>query len=257
MISLHRFTYFLTLGWLLLCSSCQDQQRDTLKIATASNMQFAMKELVEVFTSQTGIECDLIISSSGKLTAQIIEGAPYDIFLSADMAYPSRIFEAGFAEHSPAVYAYGKLVIWSMKEMEWTKDLSSLTHADINHIAMASPKTAPYGRAALEVIRSQGLESEIEDKLVYGESISQVNQFVTSEAAEVGFTALSVVLAKGDKKRGFWYEIDPSLHDSIAQGVVIMRQEVFRMKLSMAFYQFLFSPEARNLLKDFGYSVSE
>jgi len=248
------FRLLLCIGWLI--TSCQSEKQPSLKIATASNMQYAMKELTDRYTTQSGISCDLIISSSGKLTAQIIEGAPYDVFLSADLSYPQRVYEEGLAEGPPAIYAFGDLVLWTMTDID-IKDLSVLKSPAVKRIAIANPKTAPYGYAALELIESLRVSDQIKQKLVYGESISQVNQFVTTQAAELGFTAMSVVKSPQLSEKGQWLKIDSSLYSPLTQGIILINHNDAKTKEAKSFYDFLFSPEARKLLKDFGYSVSE
>ncbi|MEZ4985153.1 MAG: molybdate ABC transporter substrate-binding protein [Saprospiraceae bacterium] len=170
----------------------QHAPKTAISIAVAANMQFAMEELSQSFTAKTGIPCDMTISSSGKITAQIKEGAPYDIFFSANMKYPEEIFNSGWAAKSPKIYAYGKLVLWTTRQ-DITPALSQLTDNKIRNIAMANPKIAPYGEAAVAVLQKNGLYKKVEDKLVFGESIAQTNHFITTGAADVGFTALSVV----------------------------------------------------------------
>ena len=177
----------------LLLSSCKQDRTDKIRIATSANMHYTMKQLVEEFGFQSSISCEIVVSSSGKLTALIKEGAPYDVFVAADMSYPQDLYEAGFAINAPKPYAYGKLVLWTInKDIEPT--IASLTNESVTHIALANPRTAPYGIASMEVLRHHGIQKQIESKLVYGESVSQANQFIMSQSAEIGFTARSVVL---------------------------------------------------------------
>lgn len=243
---------------LVLVSACKDANNDSSKItiAAAANTQYALESIIEKFTAETGINCDLIISSSGKHTAQIMEGAPFDIFISADMKYPSDLFKKGFASAPPEIYAYGKLALWTMVDglAPTTENLDS---SSIKHIAIANPKTAPYGLAALEVLKKKGLLSDLETKLVYGESIAQTNQFIYSKSAEIGFTAQSVVLSPEMKGKGNFVIINDSLYTPIAQGAVIINQPKRNNSGVKKFYKFLFSREAKIILKDFGYSVDE
>jgi molybdate transport system substrate-binding protein len=245
-------------------SACNNQQeknkqavngKPRLNIAVAANMQFAIQAISKAFTNKTGIACDLVISSSGKLTAQIKESAPYDLFISADMKYPAELFKTGFAVDQPKIYAYGKLVLWSMiNGIKPSFDI--LTNPEIIHIAIADPKTAPYGEAAIEALKHYGIYDSIKDKLVYGESISQTNQFIISKAAEVGFTAKSVVLSPEMKGKGEWINVDEASYEAIAQGVVIIKQKSSQRNNSEKFYNFLFSADAKKILEDFGYSVN-
>lgn len=225
-----------------------------ITIATAANMQFAMKALTHNFTKETGIKCDLIISSSGKLTAQIKSGAPYDLFVSADMKYPSELYKDGLALEKPKVYAYGKLVLWTMNN-HINPSLASLKMSKIKYIACANPKTAPYGLAAIQTLKHYGLYKSLKSKLVYGESIAQTNQFIISESAKVGFTAKSVVLSPKMKSKGKWIEVNPKSYSPIAQGVVILKQNKTLEADARKFYEFLFSAKAKKILQDFGYTV--
>ncbi len=252
-----RFLFFL----LLFVLSCDNNQPENLRIATAANMQFAMEDLTKAFTAESGIKCETIISSSGKLTAQITQGAPYDIFISADMKYPTELYNKNLTIEKPKVYAYGSLVLWTMKENISLSDFENaiplLNSDEIQHIALANPKTAPYGVAALQVLKHNNLLVKIEDKLVYGESIAQTNQFVTTQAAELGFTAKSVVLSPRVKNQGQWISIDPEIYTPISQGVVLLKNSENRRNKAQKFYNFLFSAKAKEILNNFGYLVSE
>ena len=236
--------------------TCSDPIRkaQTITIATAANMHFAMKALTEEFTEKTGIPCNLVVSSSGKLTAQIKEGAPFDLFVAANMKYPEEIFKSGLAEGPPQIYAHGKLVLWTVLD-DVRPAIPTLADPSIQHIAVANPVTAPYGIAAMESLRHYGLLDRLEDKLVYGESIAQTNQFIASKSAELGFTALSVVLAPSLKGKGSWEEIDGSTYAPIKQGVIQIKQSASRRRRSKVFLDYLFSHEAQVTLETFGYTV--
>ncbi len=236
-----------------ILSACHSKKNDNLTIACAANVQFAMEEILPAFTKETGIKCNKIISSSGKLTAQIQAGAPYDVFISADIKYPEEIEKAGFAANKPQIYAYGRLVMWSLKEgVELNSEL--LKGENVRHIAIANPKTAPYGVAAMEVLDQMGAMEEVENKIVYGESISQVNQFVLSETADIGFTSKSTVLSPELKTTGQWVEISSVLYTPISQGVVVIQNE--NSEKAIKFYNFLLSSESKKILGKYGYSTT-
>jgi molybdate transport system substrate-binding protein len=242
---------------LILLVSCSDKERKQgLTIAVAANMQFAMEEIAMAFKENTGLSCDLVIGSSGKLTAQIVEGAPFDVLVSADMKYPKSLQERGLAETDPEVYAYGSLVLWTLND-SLDLSLTLLKAEQIRHIALANPKTAPYGVAAEDVLRHYGLYEEVKHKLVFGESIAQTNQFITSGAAEVGFTALSVVLGPQMQGRGQWITPDPASYQPISQGLVVIRKGRGGNTGGIAFRDFLFSARAREILAKFGYTTNE
>ena len=248
---------FLVLSVFFLFSACaKKSNKNSIRIATAANMQFAMNELAEAFTQKTGIACELVFSSSGKLTAQIQEGAPYDVFVAADTKYPETLYEHQMTLHKPEIYAYGKLVLWSYDALPQPQ-LTDLTSAVVQHIALANPKTAPYGTAAIEVLKNKGIYEQVAGKLVYGESIAQTNQFIVSGAAEIGFTALAVVLSPAQRGNGSYTPIAENLYTPLAQAAVVLKHNLERTENAQKFYAYLFSPEAQKILKDFGYSVHE
>lgn len=249
--------YFLLLLISLVSLGCKSNKKKQITIATAANMQFAMKEIAKVFESKTGISCQLVISSSGKLTTQIQEGAPYDVFVSANLAYPEALFQSGLATEPPKVYALGQLVLWSADIALTKGGLEALSMPQIKHIAIAHPRTAPYGAAAIEVLKHKEVWNQIEDKLVYGESISQVNQFLISKSAQIGFTSRSVVLSSPMQATGNWYPIPISDHQPIRQSVILIKNKGEKYISAKRFYDFLFSKDAVDILKEFGYLESE
>ncbi|WP_317169040.1 molybdate ABC transporter substrate-binding protein [Poritiphilus flavus] len=241
----------------LLLSACGTKRdSSTLTIAAAANTQFAMEEIAALYSEKTGTQHVLVFSSSGKLTAQIMEGAPYDVFVSADMKYPTELFNSGLTQGSPRVYAYGKLVLWSIQESVHPS-LAILKDSTVEHIALANPKTAPYGRAADEVLKFYDLYPTTSAKLVFGESISQTNQFITSGAAEIGFTAMSVVLSPKMKGKGSWQALDENSYKPIGQGVVALQSKGETTEGANEFITFLFSKEARGILEKYGYTFDE
>lgn len=228
-----------------------------ITVAVAANVQYAMDELKAEFKRETGIDVSVVIGSSGQLTAQIKQGAPYDIFISADMKYPLSLYNNNDAVDSPKVYAEGSLVIWTMnKEIKFDKNLSVLLSDIISKIAIANPRTAPYGIAGIEAVRHFGIYEKLKNKLIYGESIASVNQFIYSKAVEAGFTSKSVVLSPQMKRKGIWMEIDHEAYKSISQGCVVLKYGyINHRKESKKFYDFIFSPEGKNILSNFGYIV--
>jgi len=239
--------YFYLLVLSLFLFSCKKDKEPTLQIATAANMQYAMNEIIARFEQKYGINCDLIVSSSGKLTAQIMEGAPYDVFVSADMKYPNTLFVNNFTSNSPKVYAHGNLVLWTNK-LNNKPTLEILSTKNIKHIAIANPKTAPYGKAAVELLKHLNIYNKVESKLVYGESIAQTNQFIITGAAEVGFTAKAVVLAPNLKSKRNYIELDSKMYSPIKQGVVILKNGKSNPEYKKKFYTFLISKKGAEIL---------
>lgn len=233
---------------LLLFLSCKT--KTSLKVATSANMQHAMNEIVLIFEQEYKISVDLIVSSSGKLATQIEQGAPFDIFVAADMKYPQNLYKKGLAEKPPEVYAKGNTVLWSLKNI--VPSLHILTTDSVKKIAVANPKTAPYGELALSILKEKGIFEKVKHKLVYGESIAQTNQFINTKAVDIGFTALGVVLSDNIKTKGKWTIIDNE--KNIPQGVVLLKKSS-NQENSKKFYDFLFSKKAQVILKKYGYII--
>jgi len=232
-------------------------QENKVTVAVAANMQYAANKLKEKFEQETGIKIEIILGSSGKLTQQIMEGAPYDIFISADTKYPSELYKNKFTSDTPRVYAKGLLVLWTNKEgIDPSKDLTVLLSGSVKKIAVANPQTAPYGVAAEEILKHYNLYEKVKSKLVFGESISQTNQFIISQSADIGFTAKSVVLSDEMKGKGKWIDIDSKSYSPIAQAAVILKHGVETNKtLSEKFYNYLYSKTAKDIFRQFGYIV--
>ena len=242
---------------LFVAAAVYPQSGNKLTVAVAANVQFAMKDIKTAFEKTSGYKIDVIIGSSGQLTAQIKQGAPFDVFISADMRYPEDLFKNKLAVDSPKVYAYGALVVWTMnKNIALKNDLSELTDSRVIKIAVANPKTAPYGTAAIKSLKHFGLLKNVEGKLVYGESIASTNQFIISGAADIGFTAKSVVMSSAMKGKGNWSEVEPSAYNPIRQGCVVLSYgKENHPAASKQFYDFLFSDKVREILKNYGYKV--
>jgi len=245
---------------LLLCTSLiavSLAAQNKITVAVAANMQYPMNKLKEKFEAQTGIKVEVILSSSGKLTQQIQQGAPYDVFISADTSYPQTLYKNQFSTASPRVYAKGLLVLWTTSnDIKPTKDLKVLLSAGVKKIAIANPKTAPYGAAAEDILKHYNIYDQVKDKLVFGESISQTNQFIASQSADIGFTAKSVVLSDEMKGKGKWNDLDTKAYAPIAQAAVILKHGAETNKdASEKFYNYLYSKAAKEIFKQFGYIV--
>lgn len=251
------FYSFIFIVFCIIISSCKQASKEaTIVIATAANMQEAMQVLAKDFTQKTNIKCQLVTSSSGKLTAQIKAGAPYNILVSANMKYPEEIYASGLSKSAPKIYAYGKLVLWTANQ-KLAPSISLLKNDRISHIAIANPKTAPYGAATEEVLSFYNLNQSLKHKLVVGESISQTNQFIHSQAAEIGFTAMSTVTSEKLKNIGNWITIDSTIYSSIKQGIILINQDSESNKRAEEFYSYISSKEAQLILTKFGYSIHE
>lgn len=226
----------------------------TVRVAAAANLQSVIKVLQTDFQKRTGIKIEPIIGSSGKLVAQISNGAPYDVFLSADMEYPQKLFKNGFAMQAPQIYALGSLIICSTQNLD-LKHWDKLIISDkVVKIAQANAAIAPYGRATEEALKRLDLLNEVKSKMVYGESIAQVNTYITTGVTTVGFTTQSLVKDPVSKTKLYWHPVDNKLYAPIQQGMVLItHKDAKNSKQTQQFYQYMLSTPAKNILKKYGY----
>ncbi len=230
--------------------SCHSPKKQPLTIATASNMKVTMKALQTAFEEHTGIQTQLVVASSGKLTAQIKSGAPYDLFVSADIKFPTDLYNEGFATIRPYIYAYGTLILWTCKK-NIHPSLELLTSTSIKHIAISNAKTAPYGVATEEVLEFYSLKPRITATFITGESVSQTNQFIQTKNVDIGFTCTSVLHTPHLINKGSWITIPKESYTPIAQGIIPLNTK----KSSMKFFDFMQSTKAKNILKKYGYHI--
>jgi len=223
-----------------------------LKVAAAANLQSVIKVLGQDFKTKTGITIEPIVSSSGNITAQIRNGAPYDVFLSADVTFPATLFKEGFGSKAPVVYAQGSLILCSSQDVGFDNWERLLLTDRIKKIAIANPAIAPYGKAATEAIKQKGISNEIQSKIVTGESISQVNTYITTGVADVGFTTQALVKDPANKTKLYWVEIDPKLYAPIEQAMILLKHAQSNPDAEK-FYQYILSPAAKAIFKEYGY----
>ncbi len=228
-----------------------------ITVAAAANMQYTMEALKTEFNKTDKTEIDVVLGASGKLTQQIMQSAPFDIFISADTAFPKKLADSNFAAEQPKVYAQGLLVLWSAKDdVQPTADLKLLLNDNIQHIAIANPKTAPYGTAAEFILKKYKLYDKVASKLVTGESITQTSQFIATKAADIGFTAKSIVISDEMKGKGKWVELNRNDYPPIKQAAVLLKYgRQNNAAEAKRFYDFLFSAKAKSIYKKFGYIV--
>ena len=229
---------------------------ETLTVAVAPNVKYAFDDLQAEFKKETGIDISPVFSSSGKITAQVRHGAPFDVFMSADMGYPETLYKDGYAAEPPRIYAYGALVLWTMKDLDMGKGVELLKDGMVEKVAIANPKVAPYGKEAIKALKYYKLYETVEPKLVYGEDVSQTSLYIASRAADIGLTAKSVVVSPEMKGKGKWIEIKKGSYDPIAQGVVILKHgRETNANAAQRFHDFLFSPKARAIFERYGYTL--
>lgn len=230
---------------------------EEITIAAASDLNFAFKEIVAEFEKTTGNHVKLTLGSSGNFYAQIQNGAPFDLYFSADIAYPRKLEEAGLTvPGSLYQYAVGRIVMWTGNgsHLDFSKGLEILREPTIGKIAIANPKHAPYGRAAVAAMEHAQVYDRLKDKLVLGENISQAAQFVESGAADVGIIALSLALAPPMQAAGHYWEIPADAYPPIEQGAVILMGGK-NQDSAKAFLSFIQGAEGQTMMKRYGFVV--
>jgi len=246
----------LSIAFILNSTRGTTDARVPVRVAIASNLGSVMEELAASFNeSYPGIKIEFITGSSGKLAAQIINGAPFDIFLSADMRNPEILYSMRLAGERPRAYATGTLILFTTGELPLRKAMELLNLPAIKRIALADPVTAPYGKAAVESMKNAGVYTAVYPKLVNAPTVSEVIAY-TRSGADIGFTALSLLkspwMKKYDVRGKYWMEVDKNLYAPVKQGMVILARGR-RREQARAFYEFLSSAGAKNIFKKYGY----
>ena len=225
-----------------------------VRVAVAANAQFVLRKLAEDFKKKTGIEVEIISGSSGKLTAQIKNGAPYDLFLSADMDFAQSVYADGFALSKPRVYALGSLIVCTTTGAALENWKTIIRDQKTGKIAIANPSLAPYGKAAKQALNYYGFYNEIASRLVFGESISQVNTYVLKGVVNIGFTTESLVYELSPADRFKWQKIDTKAYTPIKQGAALLKySDNKNFTKNKRFYDYLFSAGAKAIFGQFGY----
>lgn len=246
----------LFLFFLLSCSSQEVKKSNpSLKIAVSANMQFAILEIADLFEKKEGIKVDMMVGASGKLTNQILNGAPFHLFVSADTLFTQKIIDEGMGVANQYIYAIGSLVLWTNRPQLKNKNLFNLLKdKSVTKISLPNPITAPYGFQAKVALENAGLWKQVSPKIVIGESIAQATQYVYSEICEVGFTAKSVLYAPELKGVGFWQDVPNYLYEPIYQGLIITKwgHEDNQNAVEL-FSSFMKTREVKNILLKNGY----
>lgn len=235
------------------------QQSSTeLVAAAAADLSSALKVVADNYEKKTGIKIKLSFGASGALTQQIQNGAPFDVFFSADMDYPRQLISAGDANAASLYqYAVGKLVLWvpddSPLDVEH-QGMKILLNPSVKKISIGNPQHAPYGRAAVAALKHAGLYDQVADRLVLGENISQAAQFVESGNAQAGFVALAHAIAPEMKGKGKYWLVPADFYPPLAQGVVVLTHSQHK-KEAADFEEYIKSKEAVDLLRSYGFSM--
>lgn len=226
-----------------------------VSVAVASNFTAPMQQIAAQFEKDTGHKAQLAFGSSGKFYAQIKNGAPFQVFLSADDEKPAALVQDGLAVASSRfTYAVGRLVLWSAKPAYIDAKGEVLKQGSFKRLAIANPKTAPYGAAAIEVLTHMGLLAAIEPKFVQGENIAQTQQFINTGNAELGFIALSQVMQNGQLTGGSAWQVPVALHSPIRQDAVLLIKGQSN-PAAAALLNFLKGDKARAIIRSYGYDL--
>ena len=226
-------------------------------VAAAADLTYAMDEIDANFEKATGCTVRLSLGSSGNFLTQMENGAPFDVFFSADIAYPKKLEADGLAAPgSTYLYAIGKIVLWTRRDshVDVSKGLAGLRDSSVRKIAIANPEHAPYGRAAEEALRTAGVYDAVKDRLVLGENISQAAQFAESGNADAGILALSLALSPALRDKGRSWNIPEKLYTPIEQGAVIVRKSP-NPQGAQQFLDYIKLPATAALLERYGFTL--
>lgn len=254
-----RFSTFAPLAAALLLISLPAPVRaaNELTVAAAADLQYAMRALIQAFERQSGAHVRLVLGSSGNLTAQIRHGAPFDLFFSADVQHPATLEREKLIEPGSLVrYAVGRLVVYLPKNSTLDlehRGLGALTGPSVHKLAVANPRFAPYGRAAVAALRHAGLYKKLESRIVLGEDVAQTTQFVVSGNAQAALTALSLMSAPQTRARGRYWVVPAGDYPPLEQAAVIIGHSGEK-KLAQAFLNFVETGEGRSILAHYGFA---
>jgi molybdate transport system substrate-binding protein len=230
---------------------------EEIVVAAAADLNQGLPVIAEQFERESGNRVKLSFGSSGNFFAQLQNGAPFDVFLSADIDFPKRLEAAGLTEPGSLYeYAVGKIVLWvpNGSGLDVSRGMSALLDPQVRKIAIANPMHAPYGKAAMAALQHEQLYGRVKDKLVLGENISQTFELAHSGNADVGIVALSLVVAPKVKDTGRFVAVPPSAYPPIRQGVVVIGSSQHK-EAAKAFIAYLKRPETITLLKQYGFEV--
>jgi len=238
----------------LICQLCAAQE---ITVAAAADLQSAMQDVAARFERETGKKVKVILGSSGNFFQQIQNGAPFDMFFSANLDYPKRLEAAGLIENgSYYQYARGKIVVWvpNDSKINLNSGLKALLDPSVKKIAIANPLHAPYGQAAVSAMQKEGIYDSAKDKFVLGENISQTASFVVSGSADIGVVALSLALSPNMKDKGRYKEIPTDEYSPIEQACVILSSSKNK-EIAQQFLTYFKTAAVGDLLAGYGFDV--
>lgn len=250
-----RLSMIICLGFVLYAAAvCAD----TALVAAASDLKFALADVTDKFRRATGRDIKLVFGSSGNFYRQIAQGAPFQMFMSADESFVFKLADAGKTEDRGDLYARGRLVLFAPHGSPLTVDAqmtglrAALRNGRIRRFAIANPEHAPYGRAAEQALRNAGLWESLQGKLVFGENVSQAAQFASGGSTEGGIFAYSLALSPGMSKLGSHVRLPEDLHQPLRQRMVLIKGAG---ESARAFYRFVQQPAARDVFKRYGFAL--
>lgn len=250
---INRFTARLLIFICLFIAGQTAHAGEKITIAAAADLKFALDEIVALFGRlHPADRVETIYGSSGKFQTQIRQGAPFDLYFSADIAYPRALKEEGLAASEVQPYALGRIVLWSPSRDAAKMTLADLADSSIRKIAIANPKHAPYGKRAEEALKAAGVWEKVEGKLVYGENVAQAAQFVQTGNAQAGIIALSLALSPELAKQGGYALTPGKLHQPLEQGFIVTKRAA-NNPLAQAFARFMADKEARAIMTRYGF----
>lgn len=257
------FSCTLLAACMALCatwSGAQDKGAAQVGVAAAADLSTVLKEIGTGYEKKTGVRVNLSFGASGALTQQIQNGAPFDLFFSADMDYPRQLIAAGAADGATLYqYAVGRLVLWvpadSPLDVEH-QGMKVLLDPSVKKIAIANPQHAPYGRAAAAALKHDGLYDRVADRLVLGENVSQAAQFVESGNAQAGFVAMAHAVAPSMRGKGKFWEVPADAYPRLAQGVVVLSHSQHKNE-ALRFLEYIKTKESSELFRKYGFTLPE
>ncbi len=250
-MSVWRWFIWAGLGILLSFSA----QAESLTIAAASDLKFALSEIRQQFlVKHTGERVNIVYGSSGKFAQQIENGAPFDLYFSASIKYPQRLAKKGFAATEPKLYAIGKIVLWSARVDASKVQLKDLDRSRFRRIAIANPAHAPYGLRAKQALQSAGVWQAVQPKLVMGENIAQTAQMIEMGGADIGVIALSLALSPRLSQREGYGVIPQNLYQPLKQAYIVTQHGV-NNPLAYDFVKFMQTAKAQTIMKKYGFEV--
>jgi molybdate transport system substrate-binding protein len=242
---------------MLLITGVNVAVAEEITIAAASDLNFAFRDIVAEYEKTTGNHVRLSLGSSGNFFAQIQNGAPFDLYFSADIAYPRKLEEAALTvPGSLYQYAVGRIVLWTGHEsrIDVTQGFEVLREPTVRKVAIANPKHAPYGRAAVAAMEYFKVYDQVKDKLILGENISQAAQFIESGACDIGIIALSLAVAPAMKSKGVYWEVPAEAHPPLDQGAVILKSSK-QQESAKQFLAFIKGERGQEIMKRYGFTV--